>query len=533
MQFSFSKVAQYARCPKQYEFQRLLHLPSPSAAPMVYGTAMHEAVAALGKWHIQYSPAMLTSRVEGSDNAAKTYNLTARPSPSDAFSDVPTAEELEVQVANEWAMILTGCLEPRAAEYQNVLDIPALRTREEALLLAVTFLEIMENEYGTQYNIEAYADVAATEAAGEWVGSGGGGGGVFTSWEHFSGLVHRGLRGLQEYHKRVLLEQLRLHYTASPAIAPTIAPAPAAAPGKTTAKKSTTTPAKMPAKKKAADGRTKEPTKEATTVVVPLPWMVESLFHVAIPEVGPGATLLGYWDRLEADVDLTEATLANATYTGAGNGSGTGVANESATVVLGASGYAPMVREGRTSEELAASARVAFNDPVPSWYAKTQQAPTFGLGSPPTAAAYGNTVSEELFAPEALLGENWSLKPPLASCGTDDTLGDFGAGIVVEYKSHTKMGPASLAKSTAKLQLQLYSLAYQRTFGVRPKEVRLEIIETGKTHSFCGDDQSDAEALAQVRAAAEGVSAGLFPPTPSFMGCKFCAYKSICPSTGW
>ena len=76
-------------------------------------------------------------------------------------------------------------------------------------------------------------------------------------------------------------------------------------------------------------------------------------------------------------------------------------------------------------------------------------------------------------------------------------------------------------------------MAYQRTFGVRPKEVRLEIIETGKTHSFCGDDQSDAEALAQVRAAAEGVSAGLFPPTPSFMGCKFCAYKSICPSTGW
>ena len=60
------------------------------------GTTGAVPQCALGKWHIQYSPAMLTSRVEGSDNAAKTYNLTARPSPSDAFSDVPTEEELEV-----------------------------------------------------------------------------------------------------------------------------------------------------------------------------------------------------------------------------------------------------------------------------------------------------------------------------------------------------------------------------------------------------------------------------------------------------
>jgi hypothetical protein len=32
MQFSFSKVAQYARCPQQYEYQRLLLLPSPSSS---------------------------------------------------------------------------------------------------------------------------------------------------------------------------------------------------------------------------------------------------------------------------------------------------------------------------------------------------------------------------------------------------------------------------------------------------------------------------------------------------------------------
>jgi CRISPR/Cas system-associated exonuclease Cas4 (RecB family) len=214
-----------------------------------------------------------------------------------------------------------------------------------------------------------------------------------------------------------------------------------------------------------------------------------------------------------------------------------------------------MVAGGRSAEERALGERDAFNDLVPGWY-KTFHGESGGerggqrgggqQGGQAKAGVPGDSTacwSEEVVVDKwevptdkwAVPTDKWAVPSPpgikdSGAIGGSDNGAAFEDGVVVEYKSHTKLTPASLAKSTAKLQMQLYSLAYQRTFGVRPKEVRLEIIETGKTYSFRGDDESDAEALAQVKAAAEGVSAGLFPPTPSFMGCKFCSYNDICPA---
>jgi hypothetical protein len=87
---------------------------------------------------------------------------------------------------------------------------PELRVRAEAVVLAATFLAIMEQDYGTSSPINEYAE-------GGNSGSVSGAAGGFTSWEHMSGLVCRGLDALEQYHGRTLLQQHQLHRTTTTA----------------------------------------------------------------------------------------------------------------------------------------------------------------------------------------------------------------------------------------------------------------------------------------------------------------------------
>jgi DNA helicase-2/ATP-dependent DNA helicase PcrA len=68
-------------------------------------------------------------------------------------------------------------------------------------------------------------------------------------------------------------------------------------------------------------------------------------------------------------------------------------------------------------------------------------------------------------------------------------------------------------------------------FGRLPEKVELRFLESGLVGAHAPTDEDLAEAAAAIHAAAAGIRAREFAPTPSYQVCRYCAYNQICPST--
>jgi DNA helicase-2/ATP-dependent DNA helicase PcrA len=104
--------------------------------------------------------------------------------------------------------------------------------------------------------------------------------------------------------------------------------------------------------------------------------------------------------------------------------------------------------------------------------------------------------------------------------------------VIIDYKS-SDLSEQKRADQRAResLQLRIYALAQRAMTGRLPVAVELRFLESG----LVGRAQPSAEDLQsaedEVLAAAAGIRARRFEPTPSYQVCRYCPYNQICPST--
>ena len=104
--------------------------------------------------------------------------------------------------------------------------------------------------------------------------------------------------------------------------------------------------------------------------------------------------------------------------------------------------------------------------------------------------------------------------------------------VIIDYKTSQVTGDAAGRRTRESLQLAIYALAYERLFGVRPREVQLRFL--GSAGVVVGrarpTDRMLGRAAEAIREAERGIRARDFSPRPSFGACRPCAYRDICPA---
>jgi DNA helicase-2/ATP-dependent DNA helicase PcrA len=104
--------------------------------------------------------------------------------------------------------------------------------------------------------------------------------------------------------------------------------------------------------------------------------------------------------------------------------------------------------------------------------------------------------------------------------------------VIVDYKSSDVRDQAKAdAKARDSLQLQVYAMAHEAGSARLPKEMRLHFIESGLVGATRPDSDRLARARQKIAAAAAGIRAGTFSPTPNAFACGYCPYRQVCPSS--
>jgi DNA helicase-2/ATP-dependent DNA helicase PcrA len=104
--------------------------------------------------------------------------------------------------------------------------------------------------------------------------------------------------------------------------------------------------------------------------------------------------------------------------------------------------------------------------------------------------------------------------------------------VIVDYKSsEVRTQQDADRRARESLQLALYALAYRETYGVTPRAVELRFLEAGLTGRHAVQPRDLSKAREKVLEAASGIRQRNFEARPTFMACRYCAYREICPAT--
>ncbi len=117
--------------------------------------------------------------------------------------------------------------------------------------------------------------------------------------------------------------------------------------------------------------------------------------------------------------------------------------------------------------------------------------------------------------------------------GRFDRVDDTPEGtVVIDYKSSdvTEQKKAD-QRARESLQLKMYALAQKEMTGRLPARVELRFLESGLAGHHKPTEKDLGEARDAIEAAAAGIRARRFDPTPGYQTCRYCAYDQICPST--
>ena len=117
--------------------------------------------------------------------------------------------------------------------------------------------------------------------------------------------------------------------------------------------------------------------------------------------------------------------------------------------------------------------------------------------------------------------------------GRFDRVDDTPEGaVVIDYKSSdvTEQKKAD-QRARESLQLKMYALAQKEMTGRLPARVELRFLESGLAGRHKPTEKNLVEAREAIEAAAAGIRARRFDPTPGYQTCRYCAYNQICPST--
>ncbi len=104
--------------------------------------------------------------------------------------------------------------------------------------------------------------------------------------------------------------------------------------------------------------------------------------------------------------------------------------------------------------------------------------------------------------------------------------------VITDYKSSDVRDPArARERARDSLQLTIYAMAWQAQTGRLPDAVALHFLESGLVGTAHVDAERVDRGIADIRAAAAGIRARRFDPTPSYMACSWCAFREICPAS--
>jgi DNA helicase-2/ATP-dependent DNA helicase PcrA len=104
--------------------------------------------------------------------------------------------------------------------------------------------------------------------------------------------------------------------------------------------------------------------------------------------------------------------------------------------------------------------------------------------------------------------------------------------MVIDYKSSdVTEQKAADRRARESLQLKIYALAVREETGRLPAAVELRFLESGLAGRYRPAESDLAEAQSAIAAAAAGIRARRFDPTPGYQTCRYCPYNQICPST--
>jgi DNA helicase-2/ATP-dependent DNA helicase PcrA len=122
---------------------------------------------------------------------------------------------------------------------------------------------------------------------------------------------------------------------------------------------------------------------------------------------------------------------------------------------------------------------------------------------------------------------------PIRLRGRWDRVDETETGsVIVDYKSSDVRDVERADERAAdSLQLQIYALVWRALHGPLPARVELRFLESGVVGRHTPTDGDAEAALVAVRAAAAGIRARRFAATPSYLVCRYCAYRQICPDT--
>ncbi|HSH21388.1 MAG TPA: PD-(D/E)XK nuclease family protein, partial [Candidatus Caenarcaniphilales bacterium] len=117
--------------------------------------------------------------------------------------------------------------------------------------------------------------------------------------------------------------------------------------------------------------------------------------------------------------------------------------------------------------------------------------------------------------------------------GRIDRLDETSAGAVItDYKSSDVRDQRKAdEKARDSLQLQVYALAHEADTGQLPAAVQLHFLDSGVVGRATPDAARLDRATAKLSAAADGIRSGDFPARPNPIGCGYCPFREICPSS--
>ncbi len=103
---------------------------------------------------------------------------------------------------------------------------------------------------------------------------------------------------------------------------------------------------------------------------------------------------------------------------------------------------------------------------------------------------------------------------------------DFKTGELRDQKAADKRARESL-------QLDIYALAHLKTQGRLPERVELRFLESGLVAGRRPTAEEAGRTAERIRAAAEAIRRRDFPAHPTWLACRHCPFREICPHTAW
>ncbi len=104
--------------------------------------------------------------------------------------------------------------------------------------------------------------------------------------------------------------------------------------------------------------------------------------------------------------------------------------------------------------------------------------------------------------------------------------------VITDYKSSdVRDQQRADERARESLQLQLYALAWQAETGVLPTRMELHFLDSGVVGHVLPEPKRLDRARRILAQAAHGIRSGHFPAKPDMVGCGYCPYREICPSS--